>query len=162
MQPIGGVKSESKSAWRYFPWITALAMGLVVAVNAGMMWSAFTTFPGAAQSDGFDLSNEYDRILAAKEKQNEAGWQVNAIAEQGLPVVRLSKISGGLVEGAQVEATAVRPVGPVNRSEIVFRQSGDGRYLGAEPLPLHGQWDLMLRVSLGGHKMRVTRRIVVP
>ena len=162
MQPMGGVKPVPKSAWRYFPWIMVLALGVVIAVNVGLMWSAFATFPGAAQNDGFDLSNDYDRILAAKKQQDERGWLVNAVAEQRLPVVRLFDPSGAVLQGAQVEATAVRPVGPPSRSEIVFRQAGDGRYVGAEPLPLQGQWDLMLRVSVGDRRMRVTRRIVVP
>ena len=42
--------------WPYFPWFIAGAMGVVIAVNSYMAYSALSTFPGNAGSDGFDLS----------------------------------------------------------------------------------------------------------
>jgi nitrogen fixation protein FixH len=38
-------------------------MGVVVAVNAGMIFAALASFPGKAGSDSFDLSNQYDAVL---------------------------------------------------------------------------------------------------
>ena len=53
----------ARSAWRFFPWFLALGMSVVIAVNIGMAYTALHTFPGIAGSDGFDLSNHYDKVI---------------------------------------------------------------------------------------------------
>ena len=63
--PGDSVPSSRNPGWRWFPWAIALSLLVVVAVNGGMVWAALRTFPGVAGTDGFDLSNHYNRVLAA-------------------------------------------------------------------------------------------------
>jgi nitrogen fixation protein FixH len=51
------------TVWRWFPHAMIAALGLVIAVNLYMVYDAYRTFPGVAGRDGFDLSNEYKRVL---------------------------------------------------------------------------------------------------
>ena len=55
-----------KSRWRFFPLAVILGLFFVALVNAYMVVSALGTFPGEAGTvNGYELSNEYNRILNA-------------------------------------------------------------------------------------------------
>ena len=115
------------SAWRWFPWALAASMGVVVAVNVAMVSFALHTFPGQAGSDGFDLSNHYDEVLARVQQEQALGWDVRVLpGDAGHPVLVLADRSGAPLRGAQVEATAERPLGPPQTTHLVFRDEGHG------------------------------------
>jgi nitrogen fixation protein FixH len=154
-------QETAKSPWRFFPVATAGALLLVMVVNAGMVWSALRTFPGAAQNDGFDESNAYNQILDAVERQNALGWHVSAeILSNGRAVLHLKDRHGQPLLGAKVEANAIRPLGPAYATRLQFLPSKDGSYLADAALPLRGQWDLMLYAVRAGQEYRVTRRVL--
>jgi nitrogen fixation protein FixH len=155
-------RETARSPWRFFPLAMAGALVLVMAVNAGMVWSALNTFPGAAQNDGFDESNAYNHILAAVERQNALGWQVAAdTLSNGRAVLHLKDRNGQPLTGAKIEANAIRPIGPVHATRLQFLPTEDGSYLADMALPLRGQWDLMVHAVRAGQEYRVTRRVLV-
>ncbi len=153
--------ARQSSAWRYFPWWLAAAMAAVFAVNAGMVWSAVATFPGAAISDSFDESNEYNQVLDAVDRQNALGWSIAAESDGRKPLLNVTDRQGRGLDDALIDATAVRPLGPPERTHVGFRRAASGRYVSDTELTQLGQWDLMLRVAHAGHQIRVTRRIVL-
>ena len=65
---------EGRSAWRWFPWAVAGTMGIVIVVNVWMVVIAMRSFPGAAQGNGFALSNEYNQVLKDEARQEALGW----------------------------------------------------------------------------------------
>jgi nitrogen fixation protein FixH len=147
--------------WRLFPLWMITAMGLVFAVNAYMVYDAYHTFPGVAGTDGFDLSNEYKRILAAAQQQAALGWKIEADLTGGrFPVLRLTDRTGTGLANVTIDAQAERPIGPVNATVLVFHPIGDGRYQTDTSL-FSGQWDIMLSVHAGGRQYNTTRRVVV-
>jgi nitrogen fixation protein FixH len=158
-----------QSRWRFYPWAVAGAMGVVAAANAALVWSALATFPGPAvaggfgtdDDDSFQISNDYDRVLAAVDRQHALGWSVAAEGAAGRPLLRLTGPDGSLLSGARIEATAMRPLGPPEVSRLTFHAAGGGRYAADAALPRPGRWDLMLRIVHAGSEMRVTRRVVV-
>lgn len=168
-QDQAALQRSSRSAWRFFPLGIAGAISLVIAVNAGMIWRSVATFPGAAlndhfgggDDDSFATSNEYNRILAAVDRQNALGWSVTAAAEAARPVLQLTDRRGQPLLGARVEATALRPLGAADATHLSFRAAEPGRYVADAPLAQPGQWDLMLRVTHNGGELRVTRRVLV-
>lgn len=155
-------REPQRSAWRFFPAAIIGGMLVVVGVNGGMIYAALHTFPGKAGTDGFDLSNHYNTVIAARERQNALGWtlQVDADASRH-PVLVLADRTGAPLADATLTAVAERPVGAAQTTRMAFQQVAPGSYVGDAPLVAPGQWDLSLTATAGGHEVVVTRRILV-
>jgi nitrogen fixation protein FixH len=154
-------KSDKDSAWRLFPWAIVAGMGIVVAVNATMVWAALDTFPGKAGRDGFELSNRYNAVLARVEEQAALGWTVQArVDDLHRPILTLLGASGAPLTGAMIEATAQRPLGDDREQPLDFQEAGAGRYIAVSPLASLGQWDLALTATANGHALTTTLRVV--
>jgi nitrogen fixation protein FixH len=158
--PLPGEASR-RSAWRFFPWAMIAALGVVIVVNVGMAWSALSTFPGTAVNDTFDHSNEYDKVLSTAAHEASLGWSLQVALDAGRPVVTLAARDGTPLQGAQVSATAMRPLGPDQATPLTFHAVAPGRYLAAAPLAAPGQWDLLLSVNDGAGQLHATRRVIV-
>lgn len=153
-------QTEPRSFWHFFPWYIAGGMGVVLLVNAVMVWLAIASFPGLATRHGFDTSNSYDRVLQAAQQQAALGWTVQHGLEDFRPVVTLSGPDGAPLAGAYLAATAERPVGTAATVSLVFHATAPGRFEADAPLDL-GRWDIDLTVTADGHTYRTVRRLVV-
>ena len=60
-----------RSMWRFFPLAVVAGLGIVVVVNAGMIYAALSTFPGQAGEGDFALSNHYDCLLYTSDAADE-------------------------------------------------------------------------------------------
>lgn len=137
-------------------------MGVVIAVNIAMVSFALHTFPGQAGSDGFDLSNHYDEVLARVQHEAALGWSARVLpGDAGRPVLVLTDRSGAPLRDAVVVGTAERPLGPPETTRLVFRADAAGRYVADAALTMPGQWELQLSVGAQGHTIVATRRVVV-
>lgn len=149
------------TVWRWFPVGLIAAMGLVFAVNGYMVYDALETFPGQAGQDGFDLSNEYQRVLATAQQQAALGWKIEADATPTrIPVLHLTDRSGAPLAADAIDARAERPVGPTEATVLLFKPVADGRFQADKSL-FSGQWDIMLTVRADGRQYSATRRVVV-
>lgn len=149
------------TVWRWFPHGLIATMGIVFLVNGYMVYDAYSTFPGISGKDGFDVSNEYKRVLETAQQQAALGWQVEAgVVDERFPVLRLTDRTGAPLSATGINAQAERPIGPVDATVLTFRSIGDGRYLADTSLS-SGQWDVMLTVHADGRDYRATRRVVV-
>lgn len=150
-----------QTAWRFFPHALIGALGFVVAVNCYMLYDAITTFPGQAGEDGFDLSNEYSKVLAVAKAQQALGWKVDAdVTAAKAPVLTLLDKTGAGLDATDIVATAERPVGPPSKTPLVFKPLGNGRYATDTTL-WSGQWDILLEIKSSGHVYKATRRVKV-
>ena len=151
------------SAWRFYPWIIAAGMSVVVAVNIGMVTAALRTFPGKAPGgEGFDLSNRYNTIIERAHDQAALGWTIGAEADRGgRPILILTDSDHAPLARARIVATADRPVGTARETTIEFHETTPGHYNGDISLPAPGQWELQLTIAAAGHDVAATRRIVV-
>jgi nitrogen fixation protein FixH len=135
-------------------------MGTVFAVNGYMVYDAYHTFPGAAGQDGFDLSNNYKRVLAAAQQQAALGWQIETqVTATRYPLLRLVDRNGAPLAVDAIEARAERPVGPPEATNLTFRPLGDGRFQ-ADTSLFSGQWEIMLTVRADERSYSTTRRLV--
>jgi nitrogen fixation protein FixH len=151
----------STTIWRWSPHGLIATMGLVFLVNGYMVYDAYSTFPGISGKDGFDVSNEYKRVLETAQQQAALGWQLEAgLADDRFPVLRLTGRTGAPLTASRIDAQAERPVGPVDATALAFRSIGDGRYQSETSL-YSGQWDIMLTVQTDGSEYRATRRLAV-
>lgn len=149
---------RSVSGWRYFPHAMLGALGVVMAVNGGMVWSAIRTFPGATAA-GFAESNRYQAVLARAAQEAALGWRVDLAADGA--ALRVTGADGAPLSGATVQAEARRPVGADHLVPLRYVAMGDGGFRPEAPLPLAGQWDVTLTITRGTDALHTTRRVVV-
>ncbi len=157
--------NHAASAWRFFPLAIIGGLGVTIAVNGGMIWSAIATFPGKAGRDGFELSNRYNQVLDQEALQARLGWLVRArIDTAGRPELTVTDTTGQPLPGLKIEAIAARPLGDEQRTPLLFIDHGAGRFVADQPLPAAGQWDLTIAARGGttGRDLRVTRRVHMP
>jgi nitrogen fixation protein FixH len=151
-----------QSSWGYFPLAVVGGLGLVVAVNAGLIFAAIQTFPGKAGDEGFALSNHYDAVLEREQREAALGWSLAAQTDEaGRPVITLTDRAGRPLRGASVSAAAERPLGAADTQRLAFRESGSGHYVADASLPASGQWELTVSASADGHDLAATRRVIV-
>jgi nitrogen fixation protein FixH len=151
-----------KSMWRFFPLAVAAGLGVVIAVNAGMVYTALHSFPGQAGAEDFALSNHYDAVLDREQAEAALGWTLVARTDDaGRPEVALTDRDGASLRGASVAATAERPLGAPEQRALAFHEVAAGRYVADAVLPMPGQWELTLSASQLGHDMAATRRVIV-
>lgn len=149
-----------RSAWDWFPWAITLALVVVIAINGGMVWIAVNTFPGVAGTDGYDLSNDYNRVLTAEARQKALGWQLRArLDPANHTVVRLVDRTGAPLPGARLTATAERPIGPKDTRTLAFQEVAPGRYIATKTLPM-GRWDVLVDARADGHLFTSTAQVV--
>jgi nitrogen fixation protein FixH len=150
------------SHWKLFPLAVIAGLGVVVLVNAGMVYAALHSFPGKAGDEDFALSNRYDAVLEHEQREASIGWTLVARTDAtGVPELRLTDRDGSPLSGASVAATAERPLGAPERRALVFHEADNGRYVADASLPEPGQWELTLSASSGDHAVAVTRRVIV-
>jgi nitrogen fixation protein FixH len=150
-----------RTAYRWFPHSLLASMALVFAVNGYFIYAAIDTFPGAAGTDGFDLSNGYDKVMATAAKQAALGWKVeSAIDEAHHPVLSLTDKAGAPLSGITIDAHAERPLGPPETTALNFRPLVPATYL-ADATLAPGQWDILMTVTSGQSRYTATRRLVV-
>ncbi len=161
--PSEGLPPPGRSPWRFFPLAVVLSIGVVVAVNAVLIYDALHTFPGAAGDDAsFALSNHYGTVLEQAQRVAALGWVVTtATDDAGRVVVTLAARDGVPLRGASLTGSAERPLGTPQTYAVRFQEAGQGRFVADASLPLPGQWDVTLSASVGSNAMAVTRRVIV-
>ncbi len=152
---------EEKSRWRFFPLAVILGLFFVALVNTYMIVNALRTFPGESGTvNGYELSNDYNRILNAQQAQAALGWKVVLFGKNGYLAVRMSDRDGQPMSGLTLTAKASRPVGPLSETVLSFQTDGAGRWISTRPLDL-GQWLVDVRTSAPGRDYVVTRRVII-
>lgn len=152
--------ARARSSWRWFPFGLIGALVAVFAVNGGMVYTAVRTFPGSAGEDGYDLSNQYGRVLAETARQASLGWQIRVEMGVGRHVLlALTDRNGKALDAAKIEAQAERPVGPPSITPLVLHRTVEGQFTSREALA-PGQWTVTVSVTLNGQVLNATERLV--
>jgi len=158
--------SPSRSAYRWFPWGIAGAMGVVVAVNLVLTYFAFSSSTGLVSEHPFTEGNGYNAILLAGVRQDALGWRgeisfISTGAKAGRLVAAVKDKAGKPLEGLAVVAHIERPVEPLPPSTLALRDAGAGRYEAAASLSRVGQWDVRIVAQRGGERYEFAERIFV-
>ena len=149
------------------PWIFVGCMGLVFAVNAGMVAAAISTYSGLAHDNAFGRGLAYNRVLEAQERQDGLGWRVDvelgaAAAGDGgrLVRVRLADAGGAALADGHVSLELHRPVERVAPVMVPLQPTGPGTFEGRVVLARAGQFDARVVVLRGAERLDATRRVV--
>ena len=152
---------------RLYPWIFVAAMGLVIVVNAALIFFAVHSFSGLATQDAYAKGLAFDRGLAAARAQAELGWQVDVAATaspaDAAPTVTLAAAfrdaAGRALDGLVVRAFLVRPTSAGHDRALDLPAHGEGHYLTTAALPLRGEWLLTVAARRDGETWQSTQRI---
>jgi nitrogen fixation protein FixH len=141
-------------------------MALVVAVNAVMVAAAFGTWSGLAVQKPYERGLDYNRALAAAERQEALGWTVEARLEASptgsLVVVEAVDREHRPMNFLVMEIELERPLGAPDRHKAALSRAADGRYVAALPLLAPGQWQARIAASRGGDTVLLSRRLTAP
>ena len=146
---------------RWIPWAFAGGMGLVVAVNAVLVYFAVSTFTGVTVPRSYERGRNYDTVLAEAARQDALGWRAEVAFAGGRLTVRATDRDGRAVPG-RIEGVMLRPL-EGTEVPLAFVPRGSGAWAAEAALPQRGQWDA--RLTLFGPNetpFDIRRRLFVP
>lgn len=139
--------------------------GVIIAVNGTMLYLATSTFSGADARNGYDVSQNYNREIAAARAQAERGWrgtaQVVRTADGAGVLLDLRDSGGAPVTGLDVEARLRHPSNRHQDHAFALRERAPGRYDHAEPGVLPGAWDVVFTARRNGEKVYATQSRII-
>lgn len=149
---------------RWIPWIFVAGFGVVVAVNAIMIYIAATTWTGITTNRSYDKGLTYNRNLEAAARQEALGWQVAIETttdgeREGSLKVSLADAEGAPLERAQLTATFERPTHEGYDFALELAPAGGGIYAARFTVPLDGVWDLRIVVTHGHDLLVESQRL---
>jgi nitrogen fixation protein FixH len=119
--------------------------GIVIAVNLFMASQAVGSFHGTVVDNSYVASQKYNGWLKQAAASQGLGWQaVPHRREDGRVVIETIAVPAG----AQITATAERPLGERQESLLTFTAAGQGRWLSNEALA-PGRWELRTAIRAG-------------
>lgn len=153
----------------WIPWTFVAAFGVVVAVNATMVYFALSTFTGVAVESSYKRGIEYNRVLEAQARQDALGWTLDLAWRAGgtTPtggeiLLRVADAADAPISGLVIESAGLRPLERKAPIPLVFRAVGPGRYAAPAEFDARGNWDIRLDARRGEDRAIVTQRIYVP
>lgn len=119
---------------------------VVIAVNLFMASHAVGSFHGTVVDNSYVASQKYNGWLKQAAASNALGWQAvpHRRADDGRVVIEAL----GVPAGAQITATAQRPLGARGDTGLTFAGEGKGRWVSNEALA-PGRWQLRMAIRAG-------------
>src|SRR3990167_8329849 len=119
---------------RHMLLVVLLFFGTIIAVNIAMVVAATGTFPGLVVKNSYVASQHYNELLESARIQNEAGWQVELAAPDGVITFRLADRDGVARQRLQVTALAGRPSSTLE-DRVIDLVEGPGGYTALPQIP---------------------------
>lgn len=158
-------KKPRKPGW-WIPWTFVGGFVLVVAVNAGMVTAAFSTFTGLDTANHYRRGLAYNKALAAEAEQQRRGWTaslsfVQTAERKGRLIASFADRKGAGLLSLEVAARIVRPTNARSDFSAALKPLGDGRYAADIDFPLSGQWRAEVLARHGAARHRLNQRFEV-
>ncbi len=144
---------SNKRAWRN-PWVIGwlLLLGVVLAVNAGMITLAFVTGPGLVDKNYYEHGREFEENRLKRVAARSAlGWTAHLDMpeknRQGVGAMyRFSVVDrvGVPVDNVEVRINTYRPSDADADFSVPMRQYAPGMYEAELSFPLKGHWEITL------------------
>jgi len=121
--------------------------GVVIAVNLVMASFAVGSFHGTVVDNSYVASQKYNGWLRQAAASQALGWQAvpHRRTDDGRVVVETLAVPAG----AQITATAERPLGARADRPLTFVAEGKGRWVSRETLDA-GRWQVRIAIRAGG------------
>lgn len=126
--------------------IFAGGFATVIAVNLTMATMAVGSFHGTVVDNSYVASQNYNGWLKQAAASRALGWTAVPLRRADGRVALATK---GVPSGAILTATAERPLGQRQETELAFTSSGDGIWVSDQPLA-PGRWHLRIAIRAEG------------
>ncbi|MBF0294755.1 MAG: FixH family protein [Magnetococcales bacterium] len=162
-----------KRWWPFESWPTAIVLFFVVVVGVNLLfiWVGRSTWTGVVTEQAYDKGVAFNRVLDAQKGQDALGWRV-ALNSAGLRVGAAGRLivdvrdrEGKPLSDARIEGELIRPVTQgMDRAFLMSAvgEGGGGGYQAELTVPLHGWWEVRLRIEANGSQYRYVQRIRLP
>jgi nitrogen fixation protein FixH len=147
-------------AARALYWLVG-GFAIVLAVNGLFVYLALASWNGLVTDNAYERGLAYNRTLAQVRAEAARGWRIEIDYAEGMAAVRVRDAEGRALNGLDVEVRFVRPTHEGYDSTIALAGRGEGRYAAAAPLPLPGQWDMLVVARDREGPVHASRRVVV-
>jgi len=159
-------RGKPKRPGWWIPWTFVGGFVVVVAVNAGMVTAAFSTFTGLDTANHYRRGLSYNKALKAEAEQRRRGWKaslrfVQTDNRKGRLVASFADRNGTGLLSLDVAARIVRPTNARSDFTTVLKPLGDGRYAADIDFPLAGQWRAEVLARQGTARHRLDQRFQV-
>ena len=130
--------------------------GVVIAVNI-FSWRGWQigTFGGTVVENSYVASQNYNRWLAAADRQERLGWTVTASLTDDRHVLLQVQQGNRILEGATAVGDARHPLGRTGDIGLNFTTTQDGRLISTRPLPV-GRWNVHISARRGPDIFKLT------
>jgi nitrogen fixation protein FixH len=145
----------------HIPWLFVAGFGVIIAVNAVMIWFAVSSFSGLYSINPREQGLHYNDVLARQKLRDALGWKVDVAWQPSASRMEVDVRDGaGLpLAGARVIASLVRPVEKRAPIAVAMDPVDIGRFTARIDLPAHGNWDIDIVVECAGRRYASTRRM---
>lgn len=130
---------------------------VIIGVNAIMMTLAIRTFPGADARNGYEVSQNYNREIAAARLQTARGWSSDTVLARAGDAARLTvayrSATGAAVSGLEVEARLKHPTDRKQDHVVALREFAPGVYQADENGLADGFWGVSVVARQNGERM---------
>jgi len=123
--------------------ILVVFFGIVMAVNFYMARMALSTFGGTVVDNSYVASQNYNRWLAASDKQDRLGWTTKTTLTEDRFVVIDVEQNGQPLQGVTAIGDALHPLGRAVDQPLAFKAMPDGTLRSTTALPV-GRWNVQI------------------
>lgn len=144
------------------PW---MIVGFFVALACLLGWFAdlaVSSYTGVVTDEAYEKGLHYNDTIARARAQDALGWQGDIRLENGLLAFTLRDATGAGIDGAKVDAYAMRPVQAGKDTQVTMQAEGDGAYRARLSLPQSGLWLVEIHAKSKQGDFQVSKRVVVP
>lgn len=141
--------------------VIAIIAIVCLSVVAASIVFGIKTFSGVVTQHPYEKGLAWDHDIKIR---RELGWKASLddqkflTGKNRLTIIMTDK-EGRPLNGAVVDITRSRPNTTAYDKKSVFKDRGDGVYLGSIAFPVYGYWDLDVAVSKDGKSVLLKRRI---
>ncbi len=167
--PLPKPETRKMKGWHALMWFVGF-FGFMIVVNGIFLWTAITTFPGEDVQKSYATGLDYNRELARRAHQVEAGWTAE-IGVGGQEATRELRIRLMRRDGSALPAgeTLVQLRHPADRSldqTLSLLPVGGGEYSAPVDNLVPGTWTVRFTADIDpevdGHEFHAEREIRLP
>ena len=138
--------------------ILVVFFGIVMAVNFYMARMAIGSFGGTVVDNSYVASQNYNRWLAAADKQDKLGWKVKTTMTDDRFIVIDVQQNGQQLQGVTAIGDALHPLGHAVDRPIAFKAMPDGTLRSTAALPI-GRWNMQISLRKSADIYRFVERL---